>query len=82
MSNGPEPAIGRAHECADGRIAIRAAAWGPLDSDGIRYATAAIKTTHRAFPSWARAIIVTVRDRNGAMDVVGIQRPYESHGRK
>lgn len=80
--SGSEQVVGSTLEAGEGRMAIPAAAWGPPDGNGIRYATAAINTTHRDFPNWASPVIVTVRDRQGAMDVVGIQRPSESQGRK
>jgi hypothetical protein len=56
-------------------IEIPETAWGPRDSSGFRYAVARIKTFHRDFPTWAAPVTVTVRERDGAMDVVGIERP-------
>jgi hypothetical protein len=54
---------------------VPAAAWGPMDDCGARYAVASIRTEDPSFPSWNRAVQVTLRSRNGAVDVVGIVRP-------
>jgi hypothetical protein len=51
------------------------AAWGPTDDTGARYTVAAIRTEHAAFPGWNRPVEVTLRDRGGVIDVVGIARP-------
>ena len=58
-----------------GRLAIPDEAWGTTDRDGARYAVAAISTVHPAHPQWSRPVIVTVRDRRNAIEVVGIERP-------
>jgi hypothetical protein len=57
------------------RATVPAAAWGPVDETGARYAVAAIRTEHATFPSWNRPVEVTLRDRGGVVDVVGIVRP-------
>jgi len=54
---------------------VPAAAWGPVDDGGARYAVAAIRTEHATFPAWNRPVEVTLRDRGGVIDVVGIVRP-------
>jgi len=54
---------------------VPAAAWGPADDSGARYAVAAIRTEHAGFPAWNRPVEVTLRDRGGVIDVVGIARP-------
>jgi hypothetical protein len=72
---GTEQAIGPAGDVNDPRVAIPDAAWGPADDAGFRYAIASIKTIHPAFPNWTNPVVVTVRDRNGSIDVVGIERP-------
>jgi hypothetical protein len=60
----------------DGTCAmVPAAAWGPTDDSGARYAVAAIRTEHATFPAWNRPVEVTLRDRGGVIDVVGIARP-------
>ena len=57
------------------RAMVPAAAWGPSDDTGARYAVAAIRTEHATFPAWNRPVEVTLRDRGGVIDVVGIVRP-------
>jgi len=54
---------------------VPAEAWGPTDDTGARYAVAAIRTEHATFPAWNRPVDVTLRDRGGVIDVVGIVRP-------
>lgn len=53
---------------------IPSAAFGPADASGARYAMATIRTLNAAYPQWARPVRVTVRDRDGVVDVVGIDR--------
>ena len=60
------------------QLAIPDGAWGPRDEAGFRYATAAIRSVHPDFPHWADPVRVTVRNKNGSMDVVGIERPAGS----
>jgi hypothetical protein len=57
------------------RLPIPDRVWGPADAAGFRYATASIKTLHSSNPHWANPVVVTVRDRAGAIDVVGVERP-------
>jgi len=54
---------------------VPAEAWGPKDDTGARYAVAAIRTEHATFPAWNRPVDVTLRERGGVIDVVGIARP-------
>jgi hypothetical protein len=56
-------------------LEIPASAWGPRDDTGSRYAVASIATIHPGFANWASPVLVTVRERNGSFDVVGIERP-------
>jgi len=72
---GVETNVGGDIDLADARIAIPGTAWGPRDEAGSRYAVASIATVHANFPQWASPVLVTVRERNGAVDVVGIERP-------
>jgi hypothetical protein len=58
-------------------VAIPIDAFGPPDAAGLRYAEASISTIHRTFPHWNKPVRVTVRNRNGLLDVVGIERPTE-----
>jgi hypothetical protein len=60
------------------RAAVPASAWGPVDDCGARYAVAVIRTVAPSFPSWNRPVQVTLRSRNGAVDVVGLTRPAGS----
>src|SRR5262245_3837087 len=57
------------------RVALPASAWGPADGNGFRYAIASIKTVDAGHPQWAAPVRVTIRDRGGKIDVVGIERP-------
>jgi hypothetical protein len=57
------------------RLAIPDGAWGPRDEAGIRYATATIRTSYADFPNWTNPVRVTVRNKNGSIDVVGLERP-------
>jgi hypothetical protein len=65
-------------ETAGSRVAIPAGIWGPPDETGFRYAVASISTTHPGFAHWANPVVVTVRNRDGVLDVVGINRPVDS----
>jgi hypothetical protein len=56
------------------RLSVPRAAWGPLDSDGSRYSVASIKTLHGGYPNWTSPVRVTLRDRGGVIEVVGIER--------
>ena len=51
--------------------------WGQADDFGYRYAEARISTRHADFPHWQAPLIVTLRDRGGEIDIVGILRPRE-----
>jgi hypothetical protein len=57
------------------RVAVPARAWGPPDSAGLRYAIASIATIDPSYPGWAKPVLVTIRNRGGDLDVVGIERP-------
>ena len=72
---GIETATGSEITVADGRLTIPASAWGPRDDAGSRYAVASIATIHPGFPTWSSPVLVTVRERNGSFDVIGIERP-------
>jgi hypothetical protein len=62
-------------EIGQARVGVPAAAWGPADDVGDRYAVAAIQTLHPVEPQWRAPVRVTLRDRGGAITVVGIERP-------
>jgi hypothetical protein len=50
-------------------------AWGPQDSAGYRYAVARIRCLHPGNPQWANPVVLTIRDKGGAYEIVGIDRP-------
>jgi len=56
------------------RLAIPDEAWGPADASGFRYAIASIKTVQPDHKDWLAPVLVTVRDRHGELDIVGIER--------
>ena len=58
-------------------VTVPDGAWGPDDDFGYRYAEARISTRHSDFPHWQAPLIVTLRDRGGEIDIVGILRPRE-----
>ena len=60
---------------AEARAPVPEAAWGPADDAGDRYAVATIRTLHLDFPHWADPVVVSLRDRAGDVEVVGIVRP-------
>jgi hypothetical protein len=74
-ASGSELPIDEAVAIDEGRARIPANAWGPRHQDGSRYAVVAIATHHADHPGWQTPVIVTVRDRAGEIDVVGIERP-------
>jgi hypothetical protein len=59
------------------RTPVPADIWGPPDAAGIRYAVASLATDHPLFRHWAKPVVVTIRNRNGVFDIVGIDRPTE-----
>jgi hypothetical protein len=59
------------------RVSIPPDIWGPTDAFGCRYAVATISTDHPQFPDWMKPVAVTIRNRNGHLDVVGIDRPTD-----
>jgi hypothetical protein len=77
---GKTQVIGAPVQGAATRATIPADAWGPADATGIRYLTASIETSHPQFPHWTRPVVVTLRNRGGLLDVVGIERPTEWAG--
>jgi hypothetical protein len=75
-----ERAVGEEIDLANARVAIPDGVWGPAEAAGSRYATVSIKTIDASHPQWARPVLVTVRERSGAIDVVGIERPAGADG--
>jgi hypothetical protein len=65
-------------ETAGSRVSIPPGIWGPPDAAGLRYAVASISTAYPGFAHWANPVTVTLRSRDGVLDVVGISRPVAS----
>jgi hypothetical protein len=73
---GLQRAVGDEIAVASPRVSLPASAWGPVSS-GTRYAVASIKTVDASHPGWMSPVLVTVRDRTGTLDIVGIERPTQ-----
>ena len=71
-------AVGEESEMRHPALHIPDAAWGPRDEANARYAIASIKTVDASHPNWMSPVLVTVRERDGAIDVVGLERPTQS----
>jgi hypothetical protein len=56
-------------------LRVPAAAWGPEDVAGFRYAIASIRTLQPGHPHWALPVRVTLRARGDDVTVVAIDRP-------
>ncbi|MBI2189015.1 MAG: hypothetical protein HYU37_18095 [Acidobacteria bacterium] len=72
---GTEKAVGSEVDLTATRVAIPDAAWGPVDDAGFRYAVASVATVHPRFANWATPVRVTIRARDSAMEIVGVERP-------
>ena len=72
---GTERAVGDEVIISEPRLAVPGPAWGPADAHGARYAVASIATIHPKHPEWLRPVLVSLRQRNGLLDIVGIERP-------
>jgi hypothetical protein len=75
-----EAGAGEELDLRDPRLAIPDDVWGPADAAGFRYAIASIKTVHASHPNWRNPVLVTVRERSGTIEVVGIERTTGSAG--
>jgi hypothetical protein len=73
-ASGAERAVGGPIAIDYNRVRIPHDAWGPRDRSGSRYAVVAIATEHPEYPEWKKPVVVTVRERAGICDVVGIER--------
>lgn len=73
--NGAHTDVGDEVEGGATSVQIPAAAFGPADAFGYRYAEAHVSTRHDEFPQWAGPVVITVRERDGEFDIVGIVRP-------
>jgi hypothetical protein len=74
---GWESPMGTTWNSASTSAAVPYDAWGPKDPSGARYTVARIETSHPRFPQWRAPVVVTLRDRNGVKEVVGIERPTD-----
>ena len=74
LSNHEWP-IGDARALDEPHVPVPSSAWGPRDDVKDRYAVASIRTQHPEFPHWSEPVVVSLRDRNGQVQVVGIKRP-------
>ena len=77
---GREETVGEPVSLQAPRVTVAELAWGGKDDVGDRYAIASIRTTHPDFPHWSAPVQVSLRDRNGDVQVVGIERPRMSPG--
>jgi hypothetical protein len=76
-ATGMQHAVGDEIALTSPRVSLPDSAWGPSDRDGIRYAVASIETIDASHPTWVNPVLVTVRDRKGTIDIVGIDRPSQ-----
>lgn len=67
-------------QTSTGIVRVPSDIWGAADAAGLRYAVASIETHHPKFPHWAQPVVVTLRERDGRVDVVGIDRPARRLG--
>jgi hypothetical protein len=70
-----ERAVGQEVESSEPKFLIPQEAWGPADDAGFRYAVARLYPLHPENPQWREPVVLTVRERGGRYDVVGLQRP-------
>ena len=75
-----ERLVGTEVALSGARVSIPDPAWGTRDEAGARYAIVSITTVHPDVPHWSRPVIVTIRNRGGNIDVVGIDRPTQIEG--
>jgi hypothetical protein len=72
--HGTESTVGEEHDLAVARLHVPDNAWGTGDTTGARYAIASIETVDANHPHWTAPVRVTLRNRAGAIDIVGIER--------
>ncbi|HUQ87264.1 MAG TPA: hypothetical protein VM096_06875 [Vicinamibacterales bacterium] len=75
---GVEGSAGDVEEYSEPVSWIPTSEFGPADPSGARYIVATIRTVNAAFPQWSSPVKVTLRQRNGAVDIVGIERSQAS----
>src|SRR6185503_3686475 len=69
----PRP-LGEESTVTDPRLTIPDDAWGPSDASGVRYAAASIQTVSAGHSNWMMPVVVTVRERGGKVDIVGLEQ--------
>jgi len=74
-ASGTEAPAGAERTINGSRLVVPADAWGTRDQAGDRYAMASIKTIDPAYAWWSNPVVITLRERNGLVTVVGIRRP-------
>jgi hypothetical protein len=70
-----ERTVGGEAGSSSAKLAIPKDAWGPKDDANFRYTVARIRTVHADNPQWQEPVVLTIRDKGGKYDVVGLQRP-------
>jgi hypothetical protein len=70
-TSGQTQPVGAEFTIENHRVRIAQDVWGPPDASGSRYGVLKIATTHPHFPEWKKPIVITVRERAGALEVVG-----------
>jgi len=71
---GVETSVSDVEEYSEPVSWIPATGFGAADPSGARYLVATIRTSNPAFPQWLAPVRVTLRDRGGVIDIVGIDR--------
>ena len=77
LKNEEQP-LGGEIEVNEMRLAVPQSAWGPKDDVNYRYAVAHIRTFHPDYPHWQEPLVLTLRDKGGKYDVVGIEGPRKN----
>ena len=73
-ATGEQRPVGEDATVTDPHLTIPDDAWGPSDASGVRYAAASIQTVSAGRPNWMTPVVVTVRERGGTVDIVGLDR--------
>ena len=72
-----EHPVGEEIELKEPKLVVPKDAWGPRDDAHFRYAVARIRSFQSDNPQWQLPVVLTIRDRGGKYDVVGLQRPRQ-----
>src|SRR5262245_60189018 len=81
-ATGAQRPVGEEFDFTDPRLAIPDSAWGPTDASGFRYAVASVRTISAKRIDWMMPVSVTVRERAGTVDIVGLEREIGEHSSK